>query len=387
MAKVGDTVRYLNAVGGGVITKIDGRMAFVEEDGFENPVLISDIVVTMPAGHKNEKTPGARLMFDQQAFDNGKKTEQLSKVIETPKPEPAPLPPAEETTHGNKLNVVLAFEPADPKRLSDTSFNAVVVNDSNYYILFTLARRKDTERGWTIVYQDEVAPNELIDVAQLSHANLLDFERIAFQCVAYKKDKDYELKAPVSISRRLDLAKFHKLHCFRPGMYFDTPVLEIPLISDDVAIKSLDLQICGDSSAKASSADNSNIRTQLESKYRVDSNHKKKKSNDGSDNPHKLLPLIEVDLHIGELTDTIAGLEAKDMLEMQLNEVRKTMQNNRKRIGQKIVFIHGKGNGVLRKEMIALLKKEYPNVEIQDASFREYGFGASLVTIKTPLNK
>lgn len=96
------------------------------------------------------------------------------------------------------------------------------------------------------------------------------------------------------------------------------------------------------------------------------------------------MPPIEVDLHIAELTDSVAGLEPKDMLEMQLEEVRRTMKAHSRHIGQKIVFIHGKGEGVLRKEMMKLLKKEYPECDIQDASFREYGFGASLITIKAP---
>ena len=30
--KIGDTVRYLNAVGGGIIVKIAGNMAYVDED-------------------------------------------------------------------------------------------------------------------------------------------------------------------------------------------------------------------------------------------------------------------------------------------------------------------------------------------------------------------
>ena len=88
-----------------------------------------------------------------------------------------------------------------------------------------------------------------------------------------------------------------------------------------------------------------------------------------------------MDLHIHEITDTTAGMEPKDMLAMQLDVVRKTMKEHSRRKGQKIVFIHGKGDGVLRKEVLALLKKEYPEAKVQDASFREYGFGASLVTV------
>ncbi len=43
--KIGDTVRYLNAVGGGIIVKIAGNMAYVDEDGFETPVLLRECVV------------------------------------------------------------------------------------------------------------------------------------------------------------------------------------------------------------------------------------------------------------------------------------------------------------------------------------------------------
>ena len=45
MAKIGDTVRYLNSVGGGTIVRIDGNMAYVDEDGFETPVLLRECVV------------------------------------------------------------------------------------------------------------------------------------------------------------------------------------------------------------------------------------------------------------------------------------------------------------------------------------------------------
>ena len=50
--------------------------------------------------------------------------------------------------------------------------------------------------------------------------------------------------------------------------------------------------------------------------------------------------------------------------------------------GQKIVFIHGKGDGVLRKAIEKDLKTRYKQHYFQDASFREYGFGATMVTIK-----
>lgn len=391
MAKVGDTVRFLSTMGGGVITRIDGKMAYVEEDGFETPVLLKELVVVLPAGHEAPKG-GARLMFDQSAYDMGRKPAEdvrkvasapgemamrpdASKIVESaPKPQPAPAP---ETAYGDKLNLTLAFEPSDVKHLDKSTFNAVLVNDSNYHIAFTFLKRSGDAKGWSLEYAATVAPNELIDLAQYTHATLGEIERVAIQGIAYKKDKEFELKPTINVSRRIDLTKFHKFHCFRSGMYFEEPVLELPLVKDDgvtpsaaeaaeMLRESLEHKVSDKDTAK-----------ELARKYRVDAGRKPTPAN----NPNKLLPLIEVDLHIHEITDTTAGMEPKDMLAMQLDVVRKTMKEHSRRKGQKIVFIHGKGDGVLRKEVLALLKKEYPEAKVQDASFREYGFGASLVTV------
>ena len=48
----------------------------------------------------------------------------------------------------------------------------------------------------------------------------------------------------------------------------------------------------------------------------------------------------------------------------------------------KIVFIHGKGEGVLRNALIKELRYRYKSFSYQDASFQEYGYGATQVTIR-----
>lgn len=378
MAQIGDRVRFLNSTGGGVITRIEGKMVYVDDEGFETPMLLKDVVVVLPAGHE-PKHKGASIMFDQEAFDAGRKNPEPIKEEKKDKEILQDELPIEETSHGEKPNIVLAFEPADIKRLSTTRFSAILVNDSNFFLDFIFLRRSAEERGWTLVFKGNVAPNELIDLAAFSHENLPEYEKVAIQCIAYKKDKVFTLQPPVSVSRKLDLTKFHKLHCFRPGIYFDSPVLEIPLVKDGVAVKPLDLNLTQIEEKSGNKTDINEINKELSKKYKVDSGQKKRST--PVDNPRKILPLIEVDLHIGELTDSTSGMEPKDMLELQLDTVKKYMNANRQRIGQKIVFIHGKGEGVLRKAVLELLKKEWPKAELQDASFREYGFGATLVTI------
>jgi dsDNA-specific endonuclease/ATPase MutS2 len=71
-----------------------------------------------------------------------------------------------------------------------------------------------------------------------------------------------------------------------------------------------------------------------------------------------------------------------DMLNYQLDVFRKTMDEYRNKKNQRLVFIHGKGEGVLRNALLKELKSKYGSCISQDASFREYGFGALLVIIK-----
>ena len=91
--------------------------------------------------------------------------------------------------------------------------------------------------------------------------------------------------------------------------------------------------------------------------------------------------IIVVDLHITELVDTTRGLSNADMLNLQIDKFSQIMDENLKNKGQKIVFIHGKGEGVLRNAILKELNHRYKGHDVQDASFREYGFGATQVTI------
>ena len=235
MIKPGDTVRYLNSVGGGKVTRVDGKIAYVDDNGFETPFQTKELVVVLPAGAE-PPAGGAKLMFNQKAFDEGKKkrdTPALPDKDTTPAPAPAPLPPQPETAHGNRLTISLAFEPSDIRKLSEAKFNCVLVNDSNYTLQFFLAARAPEASEWSVIYQGDVQPNELIDLARFDHSSIGRIERVVFQAIAFKTGKEFEIKDPVAVMRKLDLTKFFKVHCFRPGRFFDSPVLEFPLLTDD----------------------------------------------------------------------------------------------------------------------------------------------------------
>ena len=239
MVKPGDTVRYLNAVGGGKVIRVEGKLAYVDDEGFETPIPVNEVVVVLPAGHEPKR---GSMMFDQEAYDTGKSGKRNAPEQQTA-PAPVKTVPEDEdfeiieTEYGDAMTVLLGFEPENVKDLEHTAINCVLVNDSNYFLSYTLLRRADDEGGWLLVRQGEAAPNELVDLASYTQQTVKELERIVFQAVAYKRGKSFDVKTPLNISRKLDLTKFFKMHCFRAGTYFDTPALELPLYRDPVPRK------------------------------------------------------------------------------------------------------------------------------------------------------
>lgn len=91
-------------------------------------------------------------------------------------------------------------------------------------------------------------------------------------------------------------------------------------------------------------------------------------------------PPMEVDLHIHQLVKSSRSMTNHEMLNLQLDTARHKLEfAMRKRI-QKIVFIHGVGEGVLKMELEYLLSR-YGNLKYYDADYQKYGLGATEVYI------
>lgn len=91
-------------------------------------------------------------------------------------------------------------------------------------------------------------------------------------------------------------------------------------------------------------------------------------------------PTMEVDLHINQLVKSSRGMTNHDMLTLQLDTARRQLEFAISKRIQKIVFIHGVGEGVLKIELDYLLGR-YNNVKFYDANYQKYGLGATEVYI------
>ena len=83
------------------------------------------------------------------------------------------------------------------------------------------------------------------------------------------------------------------------------------------------------------------------------------------------------DLHIEKIQPRHHHLNAGQKLEIQRNEVKRIINRMKRKHYKEFVLIHGKGKGVLRKEIEKILRQS--GLSYTDASYREYGNGAVLV--------
>ncbi len=358
MAKIGDYVRFLNSVGGGRIVRIEGNIAHVEdEDGFEIPVLIKEcVLVDSPAS----KSAAGRIDNNNVVNTSKQSTPQVVPEILTEEEN------VEETAGGDTLNIVLGYEPQEIKHLNTTLFDAYLVNDSNYYLYLSYLIKGDSDFGWTTRYAGIIEPNMQVLLDTFDGISLSKIDRIACQYIAFKRDKQFALKNPVLVEFHFDGTRFFKLHCFRENPYFETPVIAYDIVKNDRPVKQ-------------ASVDSSMMERAIKQKKNIDRRPVQKRQIKKSE--HRVGEIIEVDLHIHELIDNTNGLSSADILNLQIDEFRRVMDENIKHHGQKIIFIHGKGEGVLRNAIMKELNHRYKGHQVQDASFQEYGYGATQVTI------
>jgi hypothetical protein len=331
---------------------LNKQLVIVEdENGFDVPVLITECVMVETAG--NEKM-GQLPEEEVVAADKKVEEKPVAKVVETKA--------AEETREGEQITACLAYLPADVKTLSSTSYECYFVNDSNYWLFFNYMSRENNT--WRSRYSGTVEPNTKIFLEEFDKTVLNDMEKVGVQFIAFKHNKPFRFKNPCSVELRIDTVKFYKLHSFRENDYFDEDALVYYIMRDDLPEKEL-LVTAGDMERAMKE------KTAAERRPRIQRIEKRVKN-----------PILEVDLHIEQLLDTTAGMSSGDVLEYQINRFNEVMNENSNNKNSKIVFIHGKGDGVLKSTLLKELKKKYPRCFYQDASFQEYGYGATMVTIK-----
>lgn len=283
MIKTGDRVKFLSETGSGIVRSVKGAVATVEmEDGFEVPVMITDLV----AVNEEEELEAVRKI--------GVGDERPGKKGKT--------------------------RPGDPQQKKERPLRSEF-------------------RFGKVMLTDDGEEEDIVDMEQI--------RRQYIQQAAALNKKEIETEARKATEKD----------------YFPE---EIPTPAQMDALKEEPEQMPV-----------SGLKKTEPGKPVVE---------EQADDPEKAVPKTSepevVDLHAGEILNSTKNMSAGEILDAQLARFTLALDLalNSKRKGR-MVFIHGKGSGKLKYEIKKLLAKKYPKLHHQDASFREYGYGAIMVIL------
>jgi len=344
MIKTGDKVRFLNAVGGGVVKSVINKtMVSVEDyDGFEVPTLVSELVVVDDAVSMDPQKRSSRTIPEV------KKEEPVIK--KEVKVEPKYV------TGKDTPDCYFAFVPQNEANPVDGELKVYLVNNSNNFVLYNYSHLKN--RMYRSVESGKMNPNSKRYLESFSRFDLNELPDFQFQLVFFREES-MKLETPVVKNLRLNPVKFYRENSYEKTKYFAQNAMVISLLGQDMETEV----------AKLSDAEMTKVILEKEEpKVGV----KRAASPD----------LVEIDLHIHELLEDTRGLSNHEMLEVQLGRFRNELDTAIENGTRRVVFIHGIGNGTLKQELRKELSTKYKKYDFQDASFKEYGYGATMVILK-----
>ena len=389
--KIGDKVRFLSESGGGVIAGFQGKnIVLVEdEDGFQIPTPINDVIQVIDDDYSTGKVVGSTLPKPtsvKNALTSSATDDEEEPIDDDPSTKEISFrAPAEERKGGNLLSCYLAFVPMDMKDMTHTRFESYFVNDSNYYVRFTYLSAEGN--SWKLKGSMEVEPNTKEFIEEFGKEDLNDLGHVAIQLLSYKRNKSFMLKPTIDVQFRIDAVKFYKLHTFQENDFFEVPALLYTIVENDKVTRPLVVDSKQLKEQMYQKEPKDHIEVTKADEKKSDTYVRRYNARKQTGNPFQLKhrgdeDIVVVDLHAHELLDTTTGMSAIDILNFQLQKFRDTLQQYKDKKGQRIVFIHGKGEGVLRRALINDLNYRYKKYQYQDASFQEYGYGATQVTIR-----
>lgn len=357
--RIGDYVKFISEKLEGKVTSIINNRTFnvyCDEYGFEIPADINDLIV---------------VKSDTRDISESNTVTLSNKSIAT------------DITH----SLFLSITKIDEKILSESRFSLDFINDTKYLCMYSIAYLSDGKiRG---VGAGNCNSESSVNLGTYTIKDIDEkIKAINFQVIFYKKG-DCSLIDPINTSIKLFSTNLLKLNSYKSTKWFKGLSIMKLIKSYNTKVKEEEKVEDIGSQIKEKFGDTNVILTDKLIEKKLDKLEKEQKksdlksfSNNNLNVDKSLSNVIEVDLHIDKLLDSTQGMGNKEMLDYQLDVFVSTLEKYKLRRGKKIVFIHGKGDGVLRQRMLWTLQTKFKRFGHQDASFKKYGYGATMVTIK-----
>ncbi len=230
---------------------------------------------------------------------------------------------------------------------SEELLAATVINNTDYDVLFTSGEERNNKyRG---LQNDKLAPKATRVVA---HYHLKDFEQWPSLLIQFLQHRNGAQTLFEPVTKRVQ---------FRANSFYKSKKAA-PVLNKDAYVFQLD--------SKPTAVDTDKIKEQMAEPTVPKENFKLE------------APNHEVDLHIEKLVEDPSKLNNTSMLKLQMEHFQDALERAMAANMHEIVFIHGAGNGVLRKEIQKVLSRT-PGIKFfEDARKEKFGYGATLVRLK-----
>ena len=322
---IGDTVRFLNETGGGIVTAVisnDLVMVSVEDD-FEFEFQTNQLILVNP------KTQNAEPEFAGR-----------------------PKPTAFNHQITGKEGLFIAFTKEDDS--DNPTNNIYLVNNTNYMVLF--AYNLVHKREFIGINTGVIVPHSKHLIQVVKQDEIDDWNAVSIDAIFYQKGF-YKPLEPVSKLLTLNISSFTRSKNFK----------KLDLLDNDAFIFNIWVK-----EEPKKKEENFVIPPIHIGSKKVAANTPK-----NDQNLHHLSTL-EVDLHIEELIDDIRGMSNSEIIRIQLRHFEKKLDEAMANKVRSIVFIHGIGQGVLKNEILSVLDT-MDGVKYSNASMSKYGMGATEV--------
>ncbi|GAB2951930.1 DUF2027 domain-containing protein [Hymenobacter coalescens] len=376
---IGDRVRLMSGREEGIVTRIlDQNLVEVTIDDFPVPVLRSELVLV--AAEEFKAFGGSELAPSQVAparplkpnKPGAKAAAAASTTTTTPAGStttPAKAAPAPPAPKGLYLALV---------QQTSELLVAHLINNTDADVLFTFGEERNGQ--YRALAADKLAPKTTSQ--PLGHRHLKDFDQWATAVVQLLPA---QLNAPTLYDTLL------KRVSFKASSFYSSR-REAPVIKREAYLFQLDekpvapiaVPTTDEPAAKpAPAVDPVKLRDQLADKLRGDAKSvvpapKQEPVKDIVPPPH------EVDLHLEALKPEggTEGLTNTAILELQTAAFEDALSRALATNMHEIIFIHGAGNGTLRKELHKRLSRNRDIKFFEEARKEKFGYGATLVRLK-----
>ncbi len=343
--QIGDKVKLLNDKGGGIITKIisSSIVGVSGEDGFELPTLISNLIPDNDNDNNNEQEE-AYNMFQENAS-------QL----------------ADDVSKKADKGIYIAFVPQNQKWLITGDVDIYIINNCPDTVIYNIYLKNNSQTYQGFDY-GSVEGNSKVIIATQNRDELVFWTKGIIQIMYHSDTCQGMPSLPENIPFKIKSVKFLKEENYTNSVFFDEKAI-ICMLTQSVALNAINKNMEPLDNLKENLI--SNKKEQFKSvtpksffidKHKIDED------------------TAEVDLHIDALTDDAFILTPYQKLQIQKDYFSKCLDSAMAGHYKKVIFVHGVGNGILKREIENILR-EIEGVEYYDAPMNNYGFGATVVIL------